>query len=73
MLWQLRLFGFIQEVQVYEKKYYVALKGKDHQFLDYTASKGQKNFSRPGFKTAVLKALLQDQKRHKAIEKGLSK
>ncbi|WP_313695162.1 retron St85 family effector protein [Achromobacter mucicolens] len=70
MIWQLKLFNLIQEIQVYEKIYFVAFKGKDHQLLDYTAPENQKNFSRPGFKALVQSAILKDQKRRKAIEQG---
>lgn len=70
MIWQLKLFNLIQEVQVYGKTYYVAFKGKDHQFLDYTSKKEKKSFSRPGFKTQVIAAFKSDAKRKKAIDDG---
>lgn len=67
MLWQLKLFGFIKSDQVYGVTYYVAIKGADHQYLDYGAPTGaSKAFSRIGFKANVSKALMADQKRHKA-------
>lgn len=70
MIWQLKLFELIQEIQVYGKVYFVAFKRKDHQLLDYTAPMGQKNFSRLGFKVLVQAAIQKDQKRRKAIEQG---
>lgn len=67
MLWQLKLFGLLKSDQVYGVTYYVAIKGQDHQFLDYEASAdAAKPFARTGFKVQVNEALKKDQKRNKA-------
>lgn len=70
MIWQLKLFELIKEVQVYGNTYFVAIKKLDHQFLDYQSSKLDRPFSRQGFKAQVWSALFQDQKRKKATEGG---
>lgn len=71
MIWQLKLFELIKEVQIYGKTYFVAIKKLDHQFLDYKSSHQDKSFSRQGFKAQVWSALHNDQKRKKATEGGI--